>query len=160
MRLALTSVATADLDEVWLHIAMDDPTTADEAIDRIWEATSRLTDFPELGRARSELRAGLRSLVVDQHLAFYTITEDEIQVLTSSTSQRIREGTTGSVGRGFLSCRIAGLRRRPQPCAGSPSVISASRARSNSRCPAAISAKAMPGIARNSPSEPDEPSST
>jgi toxin ParE1/3/4 len=65
--------AERDLDEIWLTIARDSPAAADAMIDRIDAAEARLAEFPELGRVRDELLAGVRSWGVGAYLIFYRV---------------------------------------------------------------------------------------
>lgn len=41
----------------------------------------KLVDYPELGRARPEIRAGLRSFAYQNHVIFYRILETHIRVV-------------------------------------------------------------------------------
>jgi toxin ParE1/3/4 len=41
----------------------------------------KLVDYPELGRARSEIRVGLRSLAYQNHVIFYRILDTHIRVV-------------------------------------------------------------------------------
>ncbi len=48
------------------------------ALDR---ALLRLGDFPQLGRLRDDLRAGYRSLRIEQHIAIYKVLPTEVYIL-------------------------------------------------------------------------------
>lgn len=48
-------LAEADLIEIWLYIARDNPTAADATLDRIDELLRTLAKSPRLGRGRPEL---------------------------------------------------------------------------------------------------------
>ncbi|WP_066531451.1 type II toxin-antitoxin system RelE/ParE family toxin [Erythrobacter sp. CCH5-A1] len=63
--------ARADLLDIWLHIASDDPSAADRQIDRIENAIARLIDFPEIGHAREDAGPGVRLLLQDSYLVIY-----------------------------------------------------------------------------------------
>ena len=73
--------ADADLDEIWLHIAKDNVAAADRVIDRIEAAENRLAEFPQIGQARPEIRAGLRHWPVGGYLMFYRVAEEELTVV-------------------------------------------------------------------------------
>lgn len=65
--------ARLDADEIWLSIAADSLQAADRIVSRIYDAETRLADFPELGRARDDLRPGMRSWSVGSYLIFYRV---------------------------------------------------------------------------------------
>ena len=54
----------------------------------------RLTDHPELGPARDDVYPGCRSLVVEQHVAYYRVTETQIVV---GRLLHARQDATGEV---------------------------------------------------------------
>jgi toxin ParE1/3/4 len=54
---------------------------ADAVIRRIEERLTLLAQYPQMGRKRDELRPGLRSLVIDRHIAFYLPMEDGIDLV-------------------------------------------------------------------------------
>lgn len=72
-RAVLTKRAREDLIEIWLHIAEDDPKAADRVLDRLDDAIARLTDHPEIGRARDDIRPDLRYLVCGSYMMLYRI---------------------------------------------------------------------------------------
>jgi len=53
---------------------------ADAYFDLISAAIDRLTEFPEMGRSREDVRAGYRSLAVRQHIVFYTFAGELVTV--------------------------------------------------------------------------------
>lgn len=69
----LTARARADLDEIWLHVALDNPAATDRLIDRIVARCQGQADHPELGPARPEIAPDARALVVGDYLALYRI---------------------------------------------------------------------------------------
>jgi toxin ParE1/3/4 len=72
--------ARADLKEIWLSIAENNLRAADGVLDRIDSALSMLTEQPEAGRSRDELRAGLRYSPVGSYLVFYSVGQGVIDV--------------------------------------------------------------------------------
>ena len=52
-------LAEADLDEIWLYIAQDNPAAADRFLDKIEERCRTLAQFPHMGKGREELHPGL-----------------------------------------------------------------------------------------------------
>ena len=45
------------------------------------EAFQNLTTYPEIGRARLEIRVGLRSILKSYHVIFYRILSDRIRIV-------------------------------------------------------------------------------
>lgn len=81
MRLILSRRAKEDLLEIWEFIADHDEIAADRYIDHLRVRALELLHFPELGRARNELLSGLRSLLARNHLLFYRLERQEVQIL-------------------------------------------------------------------------------
>ena len=61
----------ADLLEIWLYIAQDDPVAADGLLDRIESTCATLARSPRAGHARPELGAGVRSHPVGRYVIYY-----------------------------------------------------------------------------------------
>ena len=74
--------AEADLLEIWhwgaQHFSSD---IADTHLREIDKAARNLQRFPETGRAREELRPGLRSVVIFPTVLFYRVVSDTIEVV-------------------------------------------------------------------------------
>jgi toxin ParE1/3/4 len=79
--LSYTAQAEADLTDVWLYIAQDNPEAADRQLDRIEEACLRLAAFPQLGAARPDIAEGLRYFVVGSYLIFYRIVDAGAEIV-------------------------------------------------------------------------------
>jgi toxin ParE1/3/4 len=75
-----SKAAKADLVDLWLYIASENPEAADRQISRIEETVDRLSDFPRLGPARDDVSKGVRGLVVNRHLVLYRVREAEKQI--------------------------------------------------------------------------------
>jgi hypothetical protein len=60
-RCAAKKVLKRDLDEIWFHLALDNPRAADSIVDVIGGKSCLLASNPLAGRARPELAEGLRS---------------------------------------------------------------------------------------------------
>jgi toxin ParE1/3/4 len=81
-RIRFTHSAEADLLELWVTIAEENLTAADEILDAIQAATTLLGTQPEMGRARPELADGLRSLPTrTPYLIFYLPDDDGLLVV-------------------------------------------------------------------------------
>ncbi len=83
-----TEKAILDLDDIWFFIGVtkSSPTNAKRFLTKLRETIDLLTDFPEMGKERSGLKAGLRTLVHGNYIIFYTISEDAVLI------ERILEG--------------------------------------------------------------------
>jgi toxin ParE1/3/4 len=81
MKLVLSQRVKEDLLETWEYIAEHDEVAADRYIDHLRERALELLDFPELGRLRHEIAPDLPSLLARNHLLFYRIQSNEIQIL-------------------------------------------------------------------------------
>jgi toxin ParE1/3/4 len=81
-RIRFTHAAEADLLELWLTIAEENPAAADESLDSIQATVSLLGSQPEMGRARPELSDGLRSFPTrTPYLIFYLSKDDGLLVV-------------------------------------------------------------------------------
>jgi toxin ParE1/3/4 len=77
----LTLQAEADLDELWAHIAANNPDAADRMVDAILEGSRVHVRFPGMGLSREDLRPGPRCFVVSPYIVFYRPIDDTIEVL-------------------------------------------------------------------------------
>lgn len=73
--------AEDDLDAISQYIARDNPPAALRWLDRVTELFERLAEQPGMGRARDDLRAGVRSFPHGEYLLFYTPNPDGIDVV-------------------------------------------------------------------------------
>jgi toxin ParE1/3/4 len=73
--------ASADLIEIWEFIAADNRDRADEFIDRIDARFRVIAAQPSMGRERSELAPGLRSLPLPPYVIFYQPLEDGVAIV-------------------------------------------------------------------------------
>ena len=81
-RARFTNSAEDDLLELWLVIAEENLTAADESLDSIKATVSLLATQPEMGRARSELADRLRSFPTrTPYIVFYVPDEDGVLVV-------------------------------------------------------------------------------
>ena len=70
--LRLRPLAEADLDDIWLHVADDDPAAADATIDHFTEIFDLLCRQPAMGASTPELGEGLRRFPLGNYVVFYT----------------------------------------------------------------------------------------
>lgn len=81
MNLRISSAAWEDLLSLWEYIAAHDELAADRYLDHVRERAMELIAHPELGRPRPEVLPGIRSLLCRNHLIFYRIEKEIIQIL-------------------------------------------------------------------------------
>ena len=80
-RLLFTRRAREDLLDIWVYVASHtSEMVADRVCEQIERACQSLKQFPQLGRARPEIHADARGLVVERWLALYRVVEDGVQV--------------------------------------------------------------------------------
>jgi toxin ParE1/3/4 len=73
--------ASADLSEIWEFIADESEERADRFIDRIDAKFRALAAQPMMGRERSELAPGLRSLPMPPYVIFYEPLQDGVVIV-------------------------------------------------------------------------------
>ncbi len=66
---------------MWGYVAEDDASAADAMLDRVFEVTRKLAEWPEMGRERPELMESLRSFAVGSHLIYYRIRGGQLEIL-------------------------------------------------------------------------------
>ena len=71
LRLVKAPRAEADLIDIWLYVAEDQPINADRLLDRLNDAALLIADTPEMGVDRSVLSTDLKSFPVDNYIVFY-----------------------------------------------------------------------------------------
>ena len=78
----ISEVASADLDDIWFHIASDSPSNADRFLDRLLRTiTDTLAVAPLAGRARDEFETGLRSFPFESYVIFYRVPRDDVEII-------------------------------------------------------------------------------
>ncbi|QHD70711.1 type II toxin-antitoxin system RelE/ParE family toxin (plasmid) [Sphingobium yanoikuyae] len=63
--------ADDDFERTWLSVALDNDDAADRLLRAINTKIERLRIFPEIGRARDDLKPGARGLVHGSYLILY-----------------------------------------------------------------------------------------
>ncbi|MCC7266979.1 MAG: type II toxin-antitoxin system RelE/ParE family toxin [Caulobacteraceae bacterium] len=71
------SAALADLNDIWLSIAVDNRAAADRVIRQINRRFEMLADFPTAGVQRSDIHEALRQMVVSPYLILYRLASDD-----------------------------------------------------------------------------------
>jgi len=80
-RVVVRPQADDDLFEIAAYIARDNPAPAERLIDALESKFKLLATSPKLGRLRTELAPGLRSLPFRNYVIFYQPLEDGIEVV-------------------------------------------------------------------------------
>ena len=79
--IARTPAAEADLIDIWIHVALDNPAAADQLLDRIGEKIALLADFPEAGVLREDIAEGVRMLAVGNYVVLYRLAASGVEVV-------------------------------------------------------------------------------
>lgn len=81
MSFRLLPQAEQDLLEIADYIAIDNRHAADRQVDRLQHSFRRLGEFPGLGTAHDDVRAGMRLLPVGPYLILYRITREGVEIV-------------------------------------------------------------------------------
>jgi toxin ParE1/3/4 len=74
--------AVADIDHLWdYYVQAAGRGTADRILREIAKAVAVIDDFPLAGRARDEVRPGLRSLAAAPQIVFYRLKDDRPEIV-------------------------------------------------------------------------------
>jgi toxin ParE1/3/4 len=74
--------ARSDLSEIWdYYVEVAGRHTADRIVRGIGEVCAALDHHPFAGRARNEIRPGLRSIVASPHVVFYRVSNDVPEII-------------------------------------------------------------------------------
>jgi toxin ParE1/3/4 len=78
----ISDKAASDLAQLWDRISEDSGSDkiADRFVDRLLEDFQLLADFPQMGKARDDLKPGIRSLAYQRYLIFYLETKEGIDI--------------------------------------------------------------------------------
>ena len=77
-----SSVARADLSEIWDYYAgRAGRRQADKIVREISDALRPIEDYPFAGRARDEVRPGLRSITARPYVIFYRMRDDVAEIV-------------------------------------------------------------------------------
>ena len=91
-KLIWSSQAIEDINAIAQYIARDSTAYAQSTVERIFQATERLIQFPKLGRIVPEKNdKSIREIFVFQYRIIYEILVSEIHVLTVVHGKRIIE---------------------------------------------------------------------
>jgi toxin ParE1/3/4 len=77
----LSEQAEQDLENLWVYLANRDEIAADRQVAQLLDRFPMLAQFPNMGRQRDDLLAGLRSFPVKPYVVFYTIQPNGIEIV-------------------------------------------------------------------------------
>lgn len=80
-RLRFSAHAQADLNDIGDYIAQDSPEHAARFVARIEQHCQLIASRPLIGRARDEVRPGLRSISYGRYVIFYRPIEDGAEIV-------------------------------------------------------------------------------
>ena len=80
MKVVFSPAAEADLIDIALYIAADNPTRAFSFVAELEATSQRLGDAFSIGRARPELGEGVRVLSHGNYLIFYRQADDALRI--------------------------------------------------------------------------------
>lgn len=81
MKIVVSDKANTDLLRIYAYLLPRNQAAAERIIGRINHRFQQLSRFPFIGRPRPSLAQGLRSLLVGNHLIFYTVDAEEITIV-------------------------------------------------------------------------------
>lgn len=81
MRVVVSLRARSDILSLHSYLAERSRSAADRLLVRFSQRFDDLREFPFPGPGRSELRAGLRGLLIDGYIAFYVVEPDRIVIV-------------------------------------------------------------------------------
>jgi toxin ParE1/3/4 len=87
--------AVRDVDDIWHHIAQDNPAAATRMVERLAHGVARLADFPLSGPARPEIGEGARSMPIGAYLVLYRIAPDAVEIVRVIHGARDLGGVLG-----------------------------------------------------------------
>jgi len=82
-QLRVAPEAKAELDRIWLYIARESGSAeiASRVIESIIERFWLLNRYPNIGRRRDDLRAGLRSFAAGDYIIVYRVEKDTVLII-------------------------------------------------------------------------------
>ena len=80
MKVFVSGKARRDLLEIYAYVAARNPSAAQNLMKDVDGKFANLSQFPFIGRERSSLFPGLRSLIVGSYLIFYVVEGERIVV--------------------------------------------------------------------------------
>ena len=91
LTLSISPKAEADLIDIWLYVAEDQPVNADRLLDRLNDKALSLAETPGMGAARPSLSKGLKCFPVGSYILYYRTTISELQLVRVLSASRDME---------------------------------------------------------------------
>ena len=80
--------AEEDLTDIWVYSLQEwGIEQADKYVDELNAGFARLETNPKLGKSRDDLRPGYFSLVLNEHIAYYIISQSVVRIVRVLHSQ-------------------------------------------------------------------------
>jgi len=77
-----SSRAEQDLTDIWVYTAEEwSLAQADTYLEELVSGIDQLREHPMMGSSRDDLRKNYRALTVNQHIVFYMVSDNEVQVI-------------------------------------------------------------------------------
>ncbi len=82
LRVVQSALAEQDLVDIWVYTAEQwSFEQADNYLEVLVSGLERLIEHPQLGIARDDLRSGYRALTINQHIAFYRVNSEDVEII-------------------------------------------------------------------------------
>ena len=77
----ISTIANRDIEAITDYLAENRGfETSDRFIKGMTDRLTQLTQLPQMGRSRDEIFPGVRSLLYEKYLIFYTVTDDVVEI--------------------------------------------------------------------------------
>ncbi|MBE9031587.1 type II toxin-antitoxin system RelE/ParE family toxin [filamentous cyanobacterium LEGE 11480] len=80
-RYVIAHTASRDITDIVDYLSDRDIALGESFIRDFTEKCRYLTQYPMIGKAYPQLQSGLRGIVLNRHLIFYTVTDEAITVV-------------------------------------------------------------------------------
>lgn len=85
----ISTIANRDIEAIADYLAENRGfETSDHFIKGMTDRLTQLTQFPQMGRSRDEIFPGVRSLLYEKYLIFYTVTDDVVEINRVANGQQ------------------------------------------------------------------------
>lgn len=88
LQLVKAPKAEADLIDIWLYVAEDQPINADRLLDRLNDAALLIAETPLMGVDRPDLSKDIKSFPVENYILFYRIKPDVLELVRVLSASR------------------------------------------------------------------------
>jgi toxin ParE1/3/4 len=81
MKIVRTRLADADVEEIAIYIAQDNPSAAIRWVDAIEAKITAIANMPGIGVSRNDIQRDLRTLALGNYIILYHEIENHIEIL-------------------------------------------------------------------------------